>query len=552
MTKTIVIVGGVAGGASAAARLRRLDEAVTIILLERSGHISFANCGLPYYLGGIIQKRDSLLLYTPESFGKRFRIDVRVNTEATAIRPRERRLSVKNLLNGETYELAYDELLLSPGAFPVRPPLPGADLPEVFTLRNIEDCDRIKAYLVNVKPAKALVVGGGFTGLEMVENLAHAGVGITLAEMADQVLPPLDREMAVILHRDIKDKGVDLRLGVGLASIEKTGGNLLCRLSNGDTVTVNAVFLCIGVKPENSLAKEAGLELESNGGIKTDEHMRTSDPHIYALGDAVSVKHFITGKQVLVPLAGPANRQGRLAADNLVGRAQTYTGTQGTFACKVFEYTAAATGCSEKELKREGIACNKVYLHPRSHAGYYPGAQPLSMKLLFSPADGKILGAQIIGKESADKRIDVLATAIRAGMTVFDLERLELAYSPPYSSAKDPVNMAGFIAANVLRGDLQQLSCDELESLDPTRDFLVDIRTVKEYEKGSIPGAVNIPLDDLRDRLHEFPKNKRIIIFCQVGSRGYLGYRILVQSGFTDVTNLCGGYKSWESARHGK
>lgn len=551
MTRTVVIVGGVAGGASTAARLRRLDENVEIILLERTGYISFANCGLPYYLGGVIKKRENLLLQTPESMGIRFKIDVRVNTEVTAIRPKEKRVSVKNGLSGETYDLAYDELVLSPGAFPMRPPFPGADLPEVFTLRNMEDCDAIKAYLDRAKPGRALVVGGGFIGVEMMENLAHAGVKVTLAELANQVLTPLDPEMAAILHHEIKEKGVDLRLGVGLEAIEKKGDGLHCRLTGGNSVTVDMVLLCVGVKPDNALARAAGLELEASGAIKTDTCMRTSDPHIYAVGDAVSVKHFITGRQAVIPLAGPANRQGRITANNLAGRREEYTGTQGTLACKVFEYTAAATGCNEKELVREGIAYDKVYLHPGSHAGYYPGAEVLAMKVLFSKPEGKVLGAQAVGKDGADKRIDVLATAIRAGMTVFDLETLELSYAPPFSSAKDPVNMAGFIAANVLKGDVEQFFVSDLPSLDPDKDFLVDIRTVGEYKKGTVPGAVNIPLDEIRDRLDEFPKDKRTVILCLAGLRGYLGCRILTLNGFTDVVNVSGGYISWEQQNNG-
>ncbi len=552
MARTIVIVGGVAGGASAAARLRRLDEEAEIILLERDGYISFANCGLPYYLGGVIPKREHLLLQTPESMAKRFRIDVRIQSEVTAVDAAAKRVTVRDRMDGTTYDLPYDELVLSPGARPVKPPVPGADLPGVFTLRNMEDCDAIKQWIGTAKPRRALIVGAGFIGLEMMENLAHAGIQTVVVEMAPQVLTPLDGEMAAILHRHIKEKGLDLRLNTGLEAIEKDpSGGLVCRLTGGVTVAADMALVSVGVRPDNALAVAAGLELGLNGSIKVDEGMRTSDPHIYAVGDAISVTDFVTGKEAVVPLAGPANRQGRIVANKLAGRQGRYTGTQGTLACKVFEYTAGATGNNERQLRQAGMAYEKVYLHPGSHAGYYPGAETISMKLLFSPENGKILGAQAVGKSGVDKRIDVLATAIRAKMTVHDLEELELSYAPPFSSAKDPVNMAGFIAANVLKKDFRQLFVDEIPGLNPAKDFLVDVRTLKEFNAGTIPGAAHIPLHELRGRLGEFPKDKRIVVFCQVGLRGYVANRILTQRGFADTVNLSGGYQSWEQVYGG-
>lgn len=617
----VVIIGGVAGGASAAARLRRRNEKAEIIILEKSGHISFANCGLPYYLGGIISDRAKLLLQTPESMWKRFRIDVRVNSEALEVRPQDKVVVVENKQTGDTYELNYDKLILAPGSRPIRPDLPGLDLPRVFTLRNMEDCDRIKQMLDdNAGGAlkKALIVGGGFIGLEMMENLSLAGVEVTAVELGPQVMAPLDPEMAAPLKTQLRAKGIDLRLETGLKSISQAAeGQLVCRLGRGSDLTVDMVLLSIGVSPDSALARSAGLRLTDRGAIMVDSFMRSSEPNIFAVGDAVSVRDFLTGQPTVVPLAGPANRQGRLAADNIIYEstherrkatrlpagepleaAQTfqctpdetwiwtsdgdsgvwedldddlmepvtggprrpeslrrYDGTQGTLICRVFELTAGATGLNEKSLKKADRHYDKVYLHPGSHAGYYPGAEPISLKVIFDPEDGRLLGAQAVGRLGVDKRLDVLATAMRAGMTVWDLQSLELAYAPPYSSAKDPVNLAGFLAANVLDGYLCQTFSDEvaatLESAGGGTQpadlpFLLDVRTPAECERGgSLPGAVNIPLDELRDRLDELPQDRSIIVFCQVGLRGYLAYRLLRQHGFDQLANLSGGYRGW-------
>jgi len=540
-----VIIGGVAGGASAAARLRRLDEKAEIILFERGNYISFANCGLPYYVGGVIKKRDKLLLQTPESMKERFNVDVRVNCEVESIDRANKKVTVKDAFTGKHYEESYDKLVLSPGAMPVRPAFPGSDLAGVYTLRNMTDCDMIKEYVNAEKPGHAVVVGGGFIGVEMVENLVHVQVKVTALELADQVLTPLDFEMACMIHLEMKNHGVDLRLKTGLSAIEKKNGKLVCTLSDGATVETDMVLLAIGVRADNALAKQAQLEMAANGCISVDEYMLTNDPDIYAVGDAVIVDDFISKQKVSLPLAGPANRQGRMVADLIAGRTDAYEGTQGTMICKVFDLAAGATGNNEKQLNKNGMAYDKVYIHPNSHAAYYPGAETLSMKLLYHPETGKVLGAQAVGKEGVDKRIDVLATAIRAGMTVFDLQKLELCYAPPFSSAKDPVNMAGFTAANVIKGDLKQFFIDDLDKLNPEEDFLVDIRTEAEYAQGSIGDAVLIPLDSIRDRLEEFPKDKRIVLFCRAGLRGYIGCRILVQHGFSEVYNLSGGYLTW-------
>lgn len=542
----VVIIGGVAGGASAAARLRRLDEQAEILLFERGEYISFANCGLPYYIGGTIQKRNKLLLQTPESMKERFNVEVRVQCEVTAIDRARKVVTVLDLTSGKTYEERYDKLVLSPGAAPMRPDFLGSMLPNVFTLRNMADCDAIKGYLTESKPARALVVGGGFIGVEMVENLVHAGVDVTAIELADQVLAPLDYEMACMVHQNMRAHGVDLRLSTGLEAIEQEGASLTCTLSGGVKVFADMVLLAIGVRADHALAQQAGLELDIKGSIRVDEHMATSDPDIYAVGDAVAVSDFVSGEKAVLPLAGPANRQGRMVADLINGREASYEGTQGTMICKVFDLSVGATGNNEKQLRASGRAYDKVYVHPSSHAGYYPGAETLSLKLLFDPASGVILGAQAVGKEGVDKRIDVIATAMRGRMTVQDLEKLELCYAPPFSSAKDPVNMAGFTACNVMKGDLRQIFIEDLKDLDPEKDLLVDIRTQGEYDAGTIGNAVLIPLDSIRDRLAEFPKDKRVVIFCRAGLRGYIGYRILVQNGITNVYNLSGGYLTWE------
>ncbi|MCX7695305.1 MAG: FAD-dependent oxidoreductase [Caloramator sp.] len=538
MSKRVLIVGGVAGGASAAARLRRLDENIEIIMFERGGYISFANCGLPYYIGETIKERQNLLVQTEEGMEQRFNIDVRTHSEVTKIFRDTKEVEVVS--NGKTYREKYDYLILSPGAAPFVPPIEGVNLDGIYTLRNMEDVDRIKEHVTKNKPNRAVVIGGGYVGIEMAENLKHIGVDVTLVEAADQVMGPLDFEMAKMIEKHMIDNGVKLIVGDAVEKFEKNNG-LELTLKSGKKLNADMVVMAIGVRPETKLAKEAGLEIGERGGIKVDAHMRTSDPYIYAVGDAIEVEDYINGVNTLIPLAGPANKQGRIAADNICGRESVYKGTQGTSIIKVFDLTAASTGNNEKILKRQGIPYVKSYTHSSSHAGYYPGAFVMTIKILFSPEDGKILGAQIVGRDGVDKRIDVIATAIRAGMTVYDLEELELAYAPPYSSAKDPVNMAGFTAANILKGDMKIIHADELKDINKDEYFIVDVRTDVEYEGGHLEGAVNIPVDELRKRINEIPRDKKIIVYCKIGLRGYVAYRILAQKGY-DVYNLSGGY----------
>ncbi|CAJ1898397.1 Coenzyme A disulfide reductase [Aeromonas dhakensis] len=558
--KRILIVGGVAGGASAAARARRLSEEAEIVMFERGEFVSFANCGLPYHIGGDIPNRDALLLQTPQSFKRRFNVDVRVFHDVIEIDKAGKSLLVRNLLTGEERREAYDVLLLSPGAAPIRPPFPGIDSPGVHTLRNIPDMDRILAALAHDQPRHVTVVGGGFIGLEMMEALHQRKLDVTLLELSDQVMAPVDKEMANMLHARIREEGIDLRLRTGLSAIEsldvlaeKTAavateqrGGLRLTLSDGTRLDTGLLILAIGVKPETLLAAKAGLELGPRGGIKVDAAMRSSDPFIYAVGDAVEETDFVTGESVLIPLAGPANRQGRIAADNMLGRAETYKKTQGTAICKLFDLAVASTGLSEKRLLQLGLPFEKAYVHPGSHAGYYPGAHPVSLKLLFAP-DGKIYGAQAIGKDGVDKRIDVLAVAQRAGLTVFDLQDLELTYAPPFGSAKDVINMAGFVASNHLKGDTLLCHAAEVGARHPHQQVL-DVRNGPELDKlGRIPGAMHIPLDELRNRLHELPKDKELLISCQVGLRGHVACRLLSQHGFK-VKNLSGGFKTWQMA----
>lgn len=558
--KRILIVGGVAGGASAAARARRLSEEAEIVMFERGEFVSFANCGLPYHIGGDIPNRDALLLQTPQSFKRRFNVDVRVFHDVIEIDKAGKSLLVRNLLTGEERREAYDVLLLSPGAAPIRPPFPGIDSPGVHTLRNIPDMDRILAALAHDQPRHVTVVGGGFIGLEMMEALHQRKLDVTLLELSDQVMAPVDKEMANMLHARIREEGIDLRLRTGLSAIEsldvlaeKTAavateqrGGLRLTLSDGTRLDTGLLILAIGVKPETLLAAKAGLELGPRGGIKVDAAMRSSDPFIYAVGDAVEETDFVTGESVLIPLAGPANRQGRIAADNMLGRAETYKKTQGTAICKLFDLAVASTGLNEKRLLQLGLPFEKAYVHPGSHAGYYPGAHPVSLKLLFAP-DGKIYGAQAIGKDGVDKRIDVLAVAQRAGLTVFDLQDLELTYAPPFGSAKDVINMAGFVASNHLKGDTLLCHAVEVEARHPHQQVL-DVRNGPELDKlGRIPGAMHIPLDELRNRLHELPKDKELLISCQVGLRGHVACRLLSQHGFK-VRNLSGGFKTWQMA----
>lgn len=544
-TKRIVIIGGVAGGASAAARARRLSEDAQIVLVERGGYVSFANCGLPYHIGGTIADRQRLLVQTPQTLYGNLRIDVRTKTEATAIDRANKRVTVRNLADGNEHTLDYDKLILSPGAAPVRPPVPGADDSRVFYLRSIEDMDAIIETLNGGAPMHSVVVGGGYIGLEMAEALRQKGVGVTLVEQTAQVMGTVDPEMAAPLHQHLVQHGVDLRLETSVTRFTSNADGLQAHLSTGEAVGCGLVIMAIGVRPEVPLARDAGLEIGTRGGIVVDEHMRTSDPDIFAVGDAIEVTDLVGGFQTHIPLAGPANRQGRIAADNAFGRDSVYKDTQGTGICKVFDMTVAMTGMNERSLKRAGRTYEKVYVHPMSHASYYPGATPLSLKLLFDPADGKVLGAQAIGTDGVDKRIDVLAVAIRAGMTVYDLEELELAYAPPYGSAKDPVNYAGFVAANVLRGDAR--ICHSEELAEPREDqVILDVRKDFEVATGAIPGSIHIPLDELRDRIGELPSDKEILAYCQVGLRGYLACRALEQRGFR-CKNLTGGIKTYNA-----
>ncbi|HEY3297209.1 MAG TPA: DsrE/DsrF/DrsH-like family protein, partial [Armatimonadota bacterium] len=534
---------GVAGGASAAARARRLSEDAEIILIERGDYISYANCGLPYHIGGTIADRNKLLVQTPETLYANLRIDVRTKTEALRIDRKQKEVIVRTGDSAIEQNIPYDKLILSPGAEPIRLPIPGIDSTKVRTLRSLGDMDGIIKLLEENKPQHSIVLGGGYIGLEMAEALRERGVGVTLVELSQQVMGPVDVEMAAPLHQQLRLHGVDLRLETSVTSFSENGGHITAQLSTGDKIDAGLVILAIGVRPETRLAAEAGLDIGTPGGILDDEHMRTSDQDIFAVGDAVEVKDFVGDFQTLIPLAGPANRQGRIAADNAFGRDTAYKATQGTGICKVFDMSVGMTGMNEKTLRRVEKSFEKVYVHPASHASYYPGASPISLKLLFDPADGKILGAQAVGPDGVDKRIDVISVAMRAGLTVFDLENLELAYAPPYGSAKDPVNYAGFVASNALRGDVRL--CHAPDLANPTdNQMLLDVRTPGEVAAGTIPGAANIPLQQLRERLAELPKDKEILVFCQVGLRGYLACRILSQKGF-NCSNLTGGYKTY-------
>ncbi|MBL4282566.1 FAD-dependent oxidoreductase [Vibrio fluvialis] len=566
MTK-ILIIGGVAGGASAAARARRLSENAQIIMFERGPFVSFANCGLPYHIGGDIKERANLLLQTPESFLARFNVDVRVMNEVVRINRADKTITVRNLLDLSEYDESYDFLLLSPGAGPIVPPLPGLDNPLTHSLRNIPDMDRILETIQMNQPDHATVIGGGFIGLEMMEAFHQLGIKTTLIEMADQVMTPVDREMAGFAHAEIRAKGIDLRLGVALQAVEfkpttsmpsidsgentehqHMSGELDLTLSNGETLTTDILIMAIGVRPETKLASEAGLKIGELGGIYTNEYLQTSDPSIYAVGDAIEEQDFVTGQSTLVPLAGPANRQGRMAADNMLGRSETYQGTQGTAICKIFDLAVASTGKNEKQLKRAGIEYEKVYVHTASHASYYPGAEVVSFKMLFDPTSGKIFGAQAVGKDGIDKRIDVMAVAQRAGMTVEQLQHLELTYAPPYGSAKDVINQAAFVATNIMKGDAKAIHFDEIDSLTDEQ-VLLDVRNPGELQNvGYLPGAINIPVDQLRQRMNELPKDKEIIIYCQVGLRGNVAYRQLVNNGYK-ARNLLGGYRTYAFAK---
>ncbi|WP_432455587.1 FAD-dependent oxidoreductase [Agarivorans sp. QJM3NY_29] len=554
--RKIVIVGGVAGGASAAARARRLSESAEIIMLERGPYISFANCGLPYHIGGDIEQRDALLLQTPASFKARFNVDVRVMHEVLSIDREHKTVTIRDLLTQQDYQESYDALVLSPGAAPIVPPLPGIDNQRTFSLRNIPDMDKIIASIDINQPKHATVVGGGFIGIEMAEALVQRGINTSLIELSSQIMAPVDPEMASPLHQELRHHGVDLHLGVALEAVFPPAAEqkeelanlnsdaLSLRLSNGEMLETELLIMAIGVKPETSLAKLAGLELGKLGGIQVNSQLQTSDPSIYAVGDAIEDPEFVTGDAALIPLAGPANRQGRMVANNIFGANEHYQRSQGTAICKVFDLAVASTGLNEKSLQAKGLEYQKVYLHAASHAGYYPGAQPINLKLLFHPQSGLIYGAQAIGKEGIDKRIDILAVAQRAGMTVFDLQHLELTYAPPFGSAKDIINQAGFVAANSIEGHTHLCHSDEINQASE-QQLILDVRNPNELEQlGTIPGAINIPVDQLRERIDELPKDKEILIYCMVGLRGNVAYRQLANLGFK-AKNLTGGYKTW-------
>jgi NADPH-dependent 2,4-dienoyl-CoA reductase/sulfur reductase-like enzyme/rhodanese-related sulfurtransferase len=539
----LLIIGGVAGGATAAARARRLNEDAEIIVFERGEYISFANCGLPYYIGGIITHRNSLLVTTIKDFIERYNVDVRIFSEVIKIDRAHKQVEVKNHSTGETYIESYDKLILSPGAEPVRPPIPGINLPFIFSLRNIPDTDRIAGYVETYKPRTVVIVGAGFISLEMTDNLIHRGCKVTIIEMLDQVMNVLDYDTAAIVQKHLEEKGVICILGTTVKAFKEKDGRIVVTTDNGEDIESDLALMTIGVKPENRLAKEAGLEIGSTGGIKVNAAMRTSDPDIFAVGDAVEIRDIVTEAPSLVAMAGPANKQGRIAADNAMGRMSLFNGALGTSIAKVFDLTVASTGASEKRLMARNIPYLTSYTHPNSHATYYPGAQQMAIKLIFAPGDGKILGAQIVGGAGVDKRIDVIATALKAGMTVYDLEELELAYAPPYSSAKDPVNIAGFAAANILKGDVEQIVWNELADVDPENEVLIDLRNPAELKRdGVIPEAIHIPLPELRDRLDELDKSKKYVTICAAGLRSYIGYRIMSQHGFK-ARSLAGGFK---------
>lgn len=546
--KTYVIIGGVAGGATAATRLRRRDETAHIIILERGEFVSYANCGLPYRIGGIIEERDRLLMTTPEDLKAEFNLDVRTRHEALAIDREHKTVLVRNLNDGSTYTLPYDKLILSPGAMPIVPPIPGADLPGVWTLRTIPDAEAISAYIAEHKVREALIVGGGFIGLEMAENLAARGLQVSLVEMLPQVLSSLDFEMAALVHRELRERGVRLGLGKALQAISQTPeGRLEVALSSGERVETDLVILAIGVRPESRLAREAGLEIGPRGHIVVNEFMQTSDPDIYAVGDAIQVRHPITGALTAIPLAGPASRQARIAASHITGQAIPYRGPLGTAIVKVFGLTAACTGANAFTLRQAGIPHLSTITHTNDHASYYPGAMRQTIKLLYAPENGRLLGAQVVGRNAVDRTINTLATAIQAGMTVYDLEHLELAYSPQYGAARDAVNIAGYAAANRLRGDTDYVEWTDIARIDPARTGLLDVRTQPEWDLGHIPGAVHIPERELRGRLEELSPEKEWIVYCAVGRRAYGAERILQQHGYR-VKNLSGGYDTWAAA----
>ena len=539
----IVIIGGVAGGASAAARARRLSESAEIVVLERGNHPSFANCGMPYYVGGEIESREALLVAPIEMLRQRHRLDVRTRSQVESINRQDKTVLVRNLDSSEEYLESYDKLIIATGATPFRPPIPGVDDPRVLQLRDLSDADRMLEHATSGN-SRAVVVGAGFIGIEVAENLVRRNIQTTVVELGNQILPPWDAEMVSRLENHLRRQGVDLRLGDSAEAFVDDGDALGVKLKSGDVIDADFAVMCIGVRPESTLAKQAGIECGPRGGIRVNDHMQTSDPDVYAVGDVVQVQDFVSGDPVQIPLAGPANRQGRIAADHLLGRDSTFRGTQGTAVVGVFGMTAAMTGQSEKSLIRSGRDYQKVYIHPSNHAGYYPGAEGITLKLLFDSANGKILGGQCVGGKGVDKRIDILATAIQAGATVYDLEEAELCYAPQYGHAKDPINMAGFVAAGVLRGDHPTVHADLFLETDQQNYFLLDVRTHAEFFDGHIPDATNIPVEQLRERLNELPQDVPIAAYCKVGQRGYLATRILRHHGY-QAFNVSGGYTTW-------
>lgn len=545
----VLIIGGVAGGATVAARLRRMDEDAQIILFERGEYVSYANCGLPYHIGGTISDRDRLFVQTVDGFINRFNIDIRIKSEVIGIDTQNKSVSVHDLANGKTYQETYDKLVISTGAEPIKPSIPGIDDKRIFSLRNVPDMDRIKNYIDRHKPKKALVVGGGFIGLEMVENLYDAGLEVSIVERANQVMAPIDYSMAALVHQHLVQKRVSLFLEENVIRFESEGNQLKTTLESGKELAAEMVILSIGVRPDVKLAKEAGIKIGTLGGIIVDDYMQTSDNDVYALGDAVEIYNPVIGKNALIPLAGPANKQARIVADNIMENNRCkYNGTIGTSIAKVFDLTVAATGVSAKILKREGIEYISSFTHGNSHAGYYPDALPLSIKILFSPVDGKLYGAQVVGFDGVDKRIDLFAHVIKNNGTIYDLQEIEHAYAPPYSSAKDPVNMAGFVAENILKKKVNIVHWRDIPKLDAATFLLIDSRTAEEFKMGHINGAINIPVDDIRSRMQEISRDKKIIVYCAVGLRGYIASRILMQHGYTNVFNLSGGYKTYSCA----
>ena len=546
----VVIIGGVAGGATAAARIRRLDEQAEIFVFERSGYISYANCGLPYYIGGVIENPQQLTLQTPESFFSRFRVHMKVHHEVTAIHPERKTVSVKNLESGEIFEESYDKLLLSPGAKPTQPRLPGVGIDKLFTLRTVEDTFRIKEYINNNHPKSAVLAGGGFISLELAENLRELGMDVTIVQRPKQLMNPFDSDMASFIHSEMRRHGIQLALGHTVEGFAEKEDGVEVLLKEEPSLCADMVVLAIGVTPDTYLAGEAGLELGIKGSILVNDRMETSIPDIYAVGDAVQVKHYVTGQEALISLAGPANRQGRIAADNICGGDSRYPGSQGSSVIKVFDMTAASTGLNETNAKKVGLDVDKVILSPMSHAGYYPGGRLMTMKVVFEKETYRLLGAQIVGYEGVDKRIDVLATAIHTGMKATELKDLDLAYAPPYSSAKDPVNMAGFMVDNLSNGILKQFHLEDLASLPHDGSVtLLDARTVGEYRRGHIDGFVNIPVDELRERLNEIETGKPVYVICQSGLRSYIACRILAGNGF-DCYNFSGGFRFYDAVMH--